>query len=84
MTGTSWPRYFLDHQMYYNTLHPIKAFHANYLPPEPTTFSQAFKISEWRGAMDTEFGALIANGSWTLSPGPPKKKNHTEQMCVSA
>lgn len=38
------------------------------IPPalEPTCVSQAIKDSHWREAMDTEFNAIIRNGTWDL------------------
>jgi len=35
---------------------------------EPTCFTNAIKISEWRTAMQTEFNALLKNNTWTLVP----------------
>jgi hypothetical protein len=63
MTGASRLKQFHDHHLYYSTFHPLKAFHATDLPPEPTTFSQASKIPEWKAAMDLEYQALITNGT---------------------
>ncbi|XP_057514981.1 uncharacterized mitochondrial protein AtMg00810-like [Actinidia eriantha] len=40
------------------------------LTTEPTTFAQAMKQSEWRQAMLEEYGALIAQGTWTLVSPP--------------
>ena len=47
MTGASRPKNFPNCKLYYSTCHPLKAFHANSLPTEPTTFNQAFKLPEW-------------------------------------
>uniref|UniRef100_A0A2N9I4W8 Reverse transcriptase Ty1/copia-type domain-containing protein n=1 Tax=Fagus sylvatica TaxID=28930 RepID=A0A2N9I4W8_FAGSY len=74
MTGTSCPKSFLDHHLYYSTHHPLQAFHAATLPFEPTTFSQATKLPEWQQAMAAEFEALMANGTWSLCPRPPNHK----------
>jgi hypothetical protein len=38
---------------------------------EPTCFSQASKHSEWRTTMNTEFDALLKNGTWSLVPFSP-------------
>jgi hypothetical protein len=38
---------------------------------EPTCFSQASKHLEWRTAMNTEFDALLKNGTWSLVPFSP-------------
>uniref|UniRef100_A0A151UDG9 Reverse transcriptase Ty1/copia-type domain-containing protein n=2 Tax=Cajanus cajan TaxID=3821 RepID=A0A151UDG9_CAJCA len=35
---------------------------------EPETVTKALKRSEWRQAMNSEFKALISNGTWTLVP----------------
>lgn len=37
-------------------------------PIEPSCFSQAMKISEWRAAMCSEFNALQKAGTWSLVP----------------
>jgi len=33
---------------------------------EPTCFSNAVKISEWRNAMQVEFNVLLKNHTWSL------------------
>uniref|UniRef100_A0A2N9F1H2 Reverse transcriptase Ty1/copia-type domain-containing protein n=1 Tax=Fagus sylvatica TaxID=28930 RepID=A0A2N9F1H2_FAGSY len=40
---------------------------------EPSCFTEASKSSEWRAAMNTEFTALLKNGTWNLVP----PKSHT-------
>jgi len=35
---------------------------------EPTCFTNAVKVNEWRTAMQTEFNALLKNNTWTLVP----------------
>jgi hypothetical protein len=35
---------------------------------EPTCYSQAAKHLAWRDAMNSEFDALLHNGTWTLIP----------------
>lgn len=35
---------------------------------EPSTITQAFKITHWRDACSVEFNALMNNGTWTLVP----------------
>ncbi len=47
MTSALRPKPFHDHQLYYSTCHPLKAFLANALPFEPSTFFQAYKVPEW-------------------------------------
>ena len=59
MIGTSGPKPFHDHHLYYSTLHPLKAFNAIALPPEPTTYTQASKIHEWKNAMNLEYNAFV-------------------------
>ncbi|WVZ98012.1 hypothetical protein U9M48_043505 [Paspalum notatum var. saurae] len=40
------------------------------LSPVPSSFRHALADPNWRGAMDEEFQALIANNTWTLVPRP--------------
>ena len=40
---------------------------------EPSCFTEASKSTEWRAAMNTEFTALLKNGTWNLVPS----KSHT-------
>lgn len=35
---------------------------------DPTCYTKASKSSEWRFALNTEFDALLRNGTWTLVP----------------
>lgn len=39
--------------------------------PPPTSVRAALRDPEWKAAMQEEFGALQANGTWTLVPRPP-------------
>ena len=39
--------------------------------PPPSTVRAALRDMEWRAAMQSEFDALQANGTWTLVPQPP-------------
>ncbi|XP_020423926.1 uncharacterized protein LOC109950224 [Prunus persica] len=41
---------------------------------EPTSFSQAVQIPQWRAAMKSEVDALQANGTWSLVSLPPHKR----------
>ncbi|XP_074264291.1 uncharacterized protein LOC141586820 [Silene latifolia] len=41
---------------------------------EPSTFSQAMQVQQWRGAMKDEIEALERNNTWTLENLPPNKK----------
>jgi hypothetical protein len=40
---------------------------------EPTCFTNAVKVSEWRTTMQTEFNALMKNSTWTLVPASVAK-----------
>ena len=53
--------------MHYPLHHALLAKTA---PPlsEPTCYSSAVKVPEWREAMNTEFDALLKNQTWTLVP----------------
>ncbi|WVZ50486.1 hypothetical protein U9M48_001732 [Paspalum notatum var. saurae] len=39
--------------------------------PPPTTVRGALRDPDWRQAMQDEYDALVANGTWTLVPRPP-------------
>ncbi|BFG21230.1 hypothetical protein CerSpe_075040 [Prunus speciosa] len=70
------------------TAHPLSQFlsyahlshsHKTYLAQlthlkEPTSFSQAVQIPQWRAAMKSEIDALQTNGTWSLVPLPPHKR----------
>lgn len=38
------------------------------IPIDPTCYSETHKFSDWREAMDTEFFALMKQGTWSLVP----------------
>jgi hypothetical protein len=40
---------------------------------EPTCFSNAVKVSEWRHAMQVEFNALLQNQTWSLVAKQPSQ-----------
>lgn len=40
---------------------------------EPTSFTQASKLHEWKCAMSEEFTVLSDQNTWTLVPLPPHK-----------
>jgi hypothetical protein len=44
---------------------------ATALSPTPTSVRAALRDSNWKHAMQLEFDALQANGTWTLVPRPP-------------
>jgi hypothetical protein len=69
-TGQSRPRQFPDYVTYYSSRHPLHLFHTVTIPPEPNTFTQAVSKPEWRAAMESEFKALLKNGTWSLCPRP--------------
>jgi histone deacetylase 1/2 len=53
--------------------YPIpKALLATFQTPEtePTCYTEAVKNPYWRTAMNTEFDALLQNGTWNLVPKP--------------
>ncbi|KAJ9558499.1 hypothetical protein OSB04_013113 [Centaurea solstitialis] len=56
------PKYFNSTFVNTSTLYPIPT------TLEPTTYTQAMKIPDWRKAMDSEFNALITNDTWELVP----------------
>lgn len=42
---------------------------------EPTSPKQALAIPQWKQAMQLEYDALIANGTWTLVDLPPRRQS---------
>lgn len=55
-----------------STLHLLpQALLSQALPPEPTSYTQAAKSSNWRDAIDQEFTTLQRQGTWTLVPHEP-------------
>ena len=61
------PKQFLDGTVRYPLHH---AFLAKTDPSlsEPTCYSSAVKVPQWREAMNTKFDALLKNQTWTLVP----------------
>ncbi|XP_043692860.1 uncharacterized mitochondrial protein AtMg00820-like [Telopea speciosissima] len=47
---------------------PPQALNATVVITEPTSFSQANKVMEWRKAMAEEFNALLRIDTWSLVP----------------
>lgn len=41
---------------------------------EPTNPKQALAVPQWKQAMQCEYDALLANGTWTLVDLPPDKQ----------
>ncbi|PKU68501.1 Retrovirus-related Pol polyprotein from transposon TNT 1-94 [Dendrobium catenatum] len=62
-TGTLKPRTLL------NLLHKLQPISQPL--PDPTSYSEAVKIPQWREAMALEFLALQQQGTWLLVPPPP-------------
>jgi hypothetical protein len=58
--GSFRPKSYLDFQLYQATLPEC----------EPMTYKQAASDPRWQAAMQSEFDALIQNGTWTLCPRP--------------
>lgn len=58
----------LKPKAYTATKHPITCDFSDF---EPKTFLQAKNNPNWQHAMQLEFDALIANGTWDLVPRPP-------------
>lgn len=54
-----------------------KHFQAQLILPKPMNHKEAFLILEWVDAMDKEFNALLANGTWELVALPIRKKTIT-------
>ncbi|XP_043725851.1 uncharacterized mitochondrial protein AtMg00820-like [Telopea speciosissima] len=53
-----------------STRYPLPSAHLIEGPieVEPTCFTEADKHDKWRTAMETEFNALLKNGTWSLVP----------------
>jgi hypothetical protein len=61
------PRVFIDDRIKYPIPHALLAV-SNTDIVEPTCYTNAVKIPEWRQAMQTKFNALLQNQTWTLVP----------------
>nr|XP_011463578.1 PREDICTED: uncharacterized protein LOC105351305 [Fragaria vesca subsp. vesca] len=60
---------------YHRLSSPHRFFAANLsVHKEPTSFTQAVQIPEWRDAMCKEIDALQSNHTWSLVPLPPHKR----------
>jgi hypothetical protein len=66
-------RVFTDGRLKYPIPHALLAVPDSDIE-EPTCYTNAVKLSEWRQAMQTEFNALLQNQIWTLVP--PQKANN--------
>lgn len=54
------------------TQYPLpKALITSKIPIEPSSYSAACKIPEWRAAMAAEVDALLRRQTWSLVPVPP-------------
>ena len=47
-------------------------YHTAPLSPVPRTYRGGLADPNWRGAMQEEFDALLANSTWDLVPQPPR------------
>uniref|UniRef100_A0A2N9FGM0 Reverse transcriptase Ty1/copia-type domain-containing protein n=1 Tax=Fagus sylvatica TaxID=28930 RepID=A0A2N9FGM0_FAGSY len=61
------PKHFHDGTVRYPLHHALLAETTPSLI-EPTCYSSAVKVPQWRDAMNTEFDALLKNQTWTLVP----------------
>lgn len=64
---TKWLRVFTDGRVKYPISRALLAVTDSALE-EPTCYSNAIKLLEWRQAMQAEFNALLQNQTWTLVP----------------
>ncbi|KAJ4757139.1 hypothetical protein LUZ62_067514 [Rhynchospora pubera] len=55
-------------------LFPGYVAYTSIITTEPTCFTQADKIKEWREAMSEEINALAKNNTWQLVPPPSNQK----------
>ena len=61
----------------YDKLSPSHRAHVHAISShvEPTSYTQATMISEWKQAMRVELHALEENGTWSLTTLPPGKRD---------
>jgi transposase InsO family protein len=69
------PKQFLDGTIRYPISRALLTTITSQYDVEPTCYSSASKIAAWREAMNSEFDALLRNGTWQLVP-------HTSHMNV--
>jgi hypothetical protein len=76
-TMTTWaqnnihcPNTFINGTLWHHRSHVLISLSSDATLVEPTCYTTAEKISEWRAAMQVEFNALMKNKTWTLVPQP--------------
>lgn len=62
------PKQFLDGTIRYPISRALLTTITSQDDVEPTCYSSASKIAAWREAMNSEFNALLRNGTWQLVP----------------
>ncbi|XP_074290212.1 uncharacterized protein LOC141616943 [Silene latifolia] len=72
-TGTKYP---ISHSLHYANFSPnYRSFLAAVTKHhEPSSFTYAMQVPQWREAMQKEIDALEKNNTWTLEELPPNKK----------
>uniref|UniRef100_A0A2N9HZY2 Reverse transcriptase Ty1/copia-type domain-containing protein n=1 Tax=Fagus sylvatica TaxID=28930 RepID=A0A2N9HZY2_FAGSY len=72
------PKHFHDGTVRYPLHHALLAETTPSLI-EPTCYSSAVKVPQWRDAMNTEFDALLKNQTWTLVPSTQAQEVYMTQ-----
>lgn len=66
------------------TLRMLEANFLNEGDDEPSTLKQAMRRSDWpkwKEAMQAEYGSLIENETWELTPAPENRQVITGRWC---